>query len=290
MGRIALFGEHRHYGRRSGGHPAREVTRLHRSRMFPRPFEISYSDKPVAISRQADVAQWCVAHAIPQSNMLASTSRWSISGTIRLISAWSPAGITCCRAACAPVSPGGGGPHASRLPELRGGAPLNWAILAGFERTAVTLFALGDGVDDGPVYGQEATDVGPNDYIGELVARCNAASVVLVERCISGILDGSLVPAVQDGVASYGAQRSPEDGVIDQCCAGCRDSAAGAGSQSPLSGCVHLVGWTPGTDLASRRVPGCGRVRRAGPDPVLAWRPSGRGNRKGRDRDRGSRG
>lgn len=215
MGRIALFGSTDitvavAEAILRAGHAIASITHV------PRPFEISYSDKPVAISRQADVAQWCAAHAIPAIEY---------AGVDKSVEHFrsNPADL-CVVAGWYHMLPsrlrdlfrlGAVGLHASRLPELRGGAPLNWAILAGFERTAVTLFALGDGVDDGPVYGQEAIDVGPNDYIGELVARCNAASVVLVERCISGILDGSLVPAVQDGVASYGAQRSPEDGAID---------------------------------------------------------------------------
>ena len=60
------------------------------------------------------------------------------------------------RGAC-PARPGRGrdrlprgflGLHASLLPKLRGGAPLNWAILSGLDETGVTLFQLEDGIDD----------------------------------------------------------------------------------------------------------------------------------------------
>ena len=107
------------------------------------------------------------------------------------------------------------GLYASRLPELRGGAPLNWAILAGFERTAVTrlrwemVLTMGRSMVRKPLTSDRTT------ISASWWHRCNAASVVLVERCISGILTVRLSPLYSDGVASYGAQRSPEDGVID---------------------------------------------------------------------------
>ena len=51
------------------------------------------------------------------------------------------------------------GLHASLLPDYSGGAPLVWAMIKGEEKTGITLFQLGDGVDDGPILGQAETPI-----------------------------------------------------------------------------------------------------------------------------------
>jgi methionyl-tRNA formyltransferase len=107
------------------------------------------------------------------------------------------------------------GLHASLLPELRGGAPLNWAILTGRSETGVTLFEMGDGVDDGPIYGQERFAVAPRASIAELVNASVGACERLVRDKMPGILSGTLTPVAQSGEPSWGLQRSPADGAID---------------------------------------------------------------------------
>lgn len=107
------------------------------------------------------------------------------------------------------------GLHASLLPKLRGFAPLNWALLTGQSETGVTMFAFGDGVDDGPVYGQRRFAINAKDYIGDIVSRSSDACVELVKTLLPEIASGALEPQPQQGEASYGLQRFPEDGAID---------------------------------------------------------------------------
>lgn len=105
--------------------------------------------------------------------------------------------------------------HASLLPKLRGGAPLNWAILSGMEETGVTLFEMADGVDTGLVFGQERFPIAPRATIGDLVAASRDACATLTLRHLPALLAGTASGRSQDGDASYGLQRTPEDGKID---------------------------------------------------------------------------
>lgn len=107
------------------------------------------------------------------------------------------------------------GIHASLLPKYRGGAPLNWALLQGERDSGVSLFALADGVDDGPLYGQRRFPIGPQDYIGDLVERADDAAIDLLRESIAGIVDGLLTPQPQSGTPTYCLQREPDDGIID---------------------------------------------------------------------------
>jgi methionyl-tRNA formyltransferase len=107
------------------------------------------------------------------------------------------------------------GLHASLLPRYRGGAPLTWAILNGEPEAGASLFELGDGIDDGPVYAQRRFPIGPSDYIADVLARAEAASLDLVTEVLPPLLRGNLKPVAQEGEPSYGLQRRPSDGDID---------------------------------------------------------------------------
>jgi methionyl-tRNA formyltransferase len=192
---------------RAGHKPACVVT-------AERAFRIGYAPGGVVNSRHADVAAWaadaevpCAVGADKLEVFLAEQAP-----DFALVAGWYHLLPSRVRRR---VPRGCAGLHASLLPQLRGGAPLNWAILAGLDRTGVTLFELGDGVDDGPVYGQQAFDVPPRAEIGDLVARAEAAAVELIENCLPQIAAGTLAPVPQTGVPTYALQRTPDDGEID---------------------------------------------------------------------------
>lgn len=107
------------------------------------------------------------------------------------------------------------GIHASLLPRLRGGAPLNWAILNGDEEAGVSLFELGDGIDDGAIYAQRVLPIGPRTYVGDLVEASIEAACEVVAEAIPRIADGTLAAQPQRGRPTYGLQRAPLDGWID---------------------------------------------------------------------------
>lgn len=58
--------------------------------------------------------------------------------------------------------------HASLLPQYRGAAPINWAIINGETQTGVTTFFIDDKIDTGEIILQSALDIKPNETVGEL--------------------------------------------------------------------------------------------------------------------------
>jgi methionyl-tRNA formyltransferase len=88
--------------------------------------------------------------------------------------------------------------HFSLLPRWRGAAPVQRAILAGDSRSGVSLMSLVDELDAGPVYRQEAVDIGEGEHAPALEAR-------LAE------LGAGLLLQVLDEVEGGGAQASPQD-------------------------------------------------------------------------------
>lgn len=58
--------------------------------------------------------------------------------------------------------------HASLLPQYRGAAPINWAIINGEEKTGVTTFFLKHEIDTGDIIDQEAIDITPEDNAGSV--------------------------------------------------------------------------------------------------------------------------
>lgn len=80
--------------------------------------------------------------------------------------------------------------HASLLPEYRGAAPINWAIINGENRTGVTTFLLNHEIDKGAIIAQRQTDIAPEDNVGTLYDRLmlmgSELVVETVERVVSG--------------------------------------------------------------------------------------------------------
>ncbi|MCK9248946.1 MAG: methionyl-tRNA formyltransferase [Solirubrobacteraceae bacterium] len=97
--------------------------------------------------------------------------------------------------------------HPSLLPRWRGAAPVERAIMAGDRETGVSIMALVEELDAGPVYAQEAEPIAPDDTYGDLAPRL----VDLGARMLVRILDAG---ASQDGgLAALTATPQPDDGV-----------------------------------------------------------------------------
>jgi methionyl-tRNA formyltransferase len=102
--------------------------------------------------------------------------------------------------------------HPSPLPRWRGAAPVERAIMAGDERTGVSIIRLVAELDAGPICAIEATEIAPDDDYGALSGRLAAiASRLLIEA-----LDGprTYVPQSEDGV-TYAEKITPADRILD---------------------------------------------------------------------------
>src|SRR4030095_12939533 len=82
--------------------------------------------------------------------------------------------------------------HASLLPQYRGAAPINWAIINGEKETGVTTFKLQHEIDTGNVLLQEKIEIGDDESAGELHDRMKDIGARLLVDTIKGLVEGTL--------------------------------------------------------------------------------------------------
>lgn len=87
--------------------------------------------------------------------------------------------------------------HASLLPQYRGAAPINWAIINGEQETGVTTFMLNERIDEGNILLQRATPIAANDTAETLHDRLADMGSQLVVATLRGLEEGSLSPKPQ---------------------------------------------------------------------------------------------
>jgi len=81
--------------------------------------------------------------------------------------------------------------HASLLPQYRGAAPVNWAVINGETRTGVTTFFLNHEIDKGSVIFSEETSIGPRETAGDVHDRLMLVGARLVVKTIEAIGAGT---------------------------------------------------------------------------------------------------
>ena len=77
--------------------------------------------------------------------------------------------------------------HASLLPQYRGAAPINWAIINGEKETGVSTFFLQHKIDTGDIIAQEKTPIGENETAGELHDKLMNIGSSLVLKTVKDI-------------------------------------------------------------------------------------------------------
>jgi methionyl-tRNA formyltransferase len=87
--------------------------------------------------------------------------------------------------------------HASLLPQYRGAAPINWALMNGEEETGVTTFQLQQQIDTGAVLLQQIVPILPADNAGTLHDRLMDAGAALLLKTVAGLAAGELVAKPQ---------------------------------------------------------------------------------------------
>lgn len=88
--------------------------------------------------------------------------------------------------------------HASLLPQYRGSAPYQWAVLDGLTETGVSAQFMSRGVDEGDVIGIRKTPIGENETAGELLDRLAVLGADLLSETLAKIADGTAVAIPQD--------------------------------------------------------------------------------------------
>ncbi|MBQ9864843.1 MAG: methionyl-tRNA formyltransferase [Bacteroidales bacterium] len=91
--------------------------------------------------------------------------------------------------------------HASLLPQYRGAAPINWALINGEKETGVTTFMLNEHIDEGGILLQESTPITPEDNAESLHDRLAEIGSRLVVQTLEGLADNTLKPKPQPAIA-----------------------------------------------------------------------------------------
>lgn len=87
--------------------------------------------------------------------------------------------------------------HGSLLPQYRGAAPINWAVINGEKETGVTTFKLKHEIDTGDILLQERFSIGENDTAGEVHDRMKEIGAAVLVKTVKGLADGSLKEMAQ---------------------------------------------------------------------------------------------
>jgi methionyl-tRNA formyltransferase len=82
--------------------------------------------------------------------------------------------------------------HASLLPQYRGAAPINWAIINGETETGVTTFFLNHEIDTGQLIFHEKTAIGQDENAGQLHDRLMAIGAPLVCKTLDAMASGTI--------------------------------------------------------------------------------------------------
>ena len=93
--------------------------------------------------------------------------------------------------------------HASLLPELRGAAPLNWAIINGEEKTGVTTMKMDTGLDTGDMLLKAEVEIGKEMNAGELHDILMHTGAVLLTDTLDKLEKDELIPEKQQDSVSY---------------------------------------------------------------------------------------
>lgn len=92
--------------------------------------------------------------------------------------------------------------HASLLPDYRGAAPINYAIINGEKKTGLTTFRLKHEIDTGDVLLQTEIKIEPDDNAGDLHDKMLAPGAELMVKTLQGIEQGILTPSPQNRASS----------------------------------------------------------------------------------------
>lgn len=90
--------------------------------------------------------------------------------------------------------------HASLLPQYRGAAPLNWAIINGDTETGITTFFLKHEIDTGEIIQQQRIPILPEDNVGTIHDKLMVLGAEMVVETVDAIIAGTVAPIDQASI------------------------------------------------------------------------------------------
>jgi methionyl-tRNA formyltransferase len=104
--------------------------------------------------------------------------------------------------------------HGSLLPQYRGAAPINWAVINGEKETGVTTFKLKHEIDTGDILLQESFPIGENETAGEVHDRMKEIGAQLLLKTVKGLAEGTLEETPQSSFVSDSELPTPDSRLL----------------------------------------------------------------------------
>ena len=103
--------------------------------------------------------------------------------------------------------------HGSLLPERRGSAPVQRAVMDGDKVTGITIMEMAEGMDTGDILIQKELEIGPDMHSDELMMALAELSASMLPSAVTDIAEGKITPVKQDdSKATYCPPLSSEEG------------------------------------------------------------------------------
>ncbi|MES2774047.1 MAG: methionyl-tRNA formyltransferase [Bacteroidota bacterium] len=100
--------------------------------------------------------------------------------------------------------------HGSLLPQYRGAAPINWAIINGEKQTGVTTFKLQHEIDTGNILLQESFNISENENVGSVHDRMKEIGAQLIVKTIEGLVANTIIEQPQPAAGSEALKHAPK--------------------------------------------------------------------------------
>ena len=108
--------------------------------------------------------------------------------------------------------------HASLLPQYRGAAPINWAVINGDTETGITTFFLKHEIDTGEIIQQVRVPIADTDNVGIVHDKLMMLGGELVLETVDAILAGTVKPVPQEKLIQSEAELRPAPKIFKETC------------------------------------------------------------------------
>lgn len=108
--------------------------------------------------------------------------------------------------------------HAALLPQYRGAAPINWAVIKGEHATGVTTFMIDDGMDTGKIMYREQVIIGPDENVGQVHDKLMEAGSELVLNTVEAIFENNVDMRVQQSFIQGSEILHPAPKITKELC------------------------------------------------------------------------
>jgi methionyl-tRNA formyltransferase len=106
--------------------------------------------------------------------------------------------------------------HASLLPELRGGAPIHYAILQGKVKTGISIMYMVEKLDAGDIISQVEVPITETDHVGNLHNKLSEAGATLLSETLPKLLKNEIQPIAQNNkLATFASNIKRDQEKID---------------------------------------------------------------------------